>query len=135
MTSLSTTDYVCLLPFDFADERYVDICDKIIDYGMGITIEYMFEAAFNVMFELKTIEDIIVYLDQLVFPEHVPNDSLSVCLSLSVHAINYLLNTLAYYREYLNLIVLRVDTVELEYNISTVRLNFDVSDARELWNI
>ena len=90
MTSTTTTGYVCLLPFNFNDARYVDICDKILDYGMGITIEYMFEAAFNIMFELKTIDDVISYLDRVVFPEHVPNDSLTTCLSLTIHAINYI---------------------------------------------
>lgn len=128
------TEYVCLLPFDFKSPTYVNINNKVIDYGMGLTIEYLFECAFNILFELQTIDDIIHHLDTTVFPEHVPNDSLSTCLSLCITTINYVLCYISQYKQYLNLIVLEVGKVEIELEIHTLKLNFNITDTGVIWN-
>ena len=134
MTNRGMTDSICLLPFDFKDVSYRDLCDTILDYGMGLTVEYLFECAFNIMFELKTIEDVINYLDLTVFPEHVPNDSLASCLSLCIYTINYVLANFITYKQHLSLVIIDIKNVELSERSSTVSINFNMSKVDGKWN-
>lgn len=131
MTKDYTTDSICLLPFNFRDLQFIDLCNDVIDYGMGLTVEYLFECAFNIMFELQTIDDVIYYLDTMVFPEHVPNDSLSSCLSLCVAVIRYVLDNFNIYKQHLNLVMSEICEVELSERSSTISINFNISRASQ----
>lgn len=127
MTKDYTTDSICLLPFNFKDLQFIDLSNNVIDYGMGLTVEYLFECAFNIMFELQTIDDVIYYLDTMVFPEHVPNDSLSSCLNLCIAVIRYVLDNFNMYKQHLNLVMSEIGEVELSERSSTVSINFNIS--------
>ena len=126
MTRTGTTGYHCLLPFNFEDPFYKDIDTLVLDYGMGITSEYLFESALKIMFDLTDIDVIIDYLDINVFPEHVPNDSLSASLSLCITYINHVLSAFIGFKSSLNLLVTRLDDVTLHPYASTVSVNVNL---------
>lgn len=128
MTTIGMTGYRCLLPFNFEDPIYVQIDNMVLDYGMGLDSDYLFECALSVMFELKTIDDIMNYLDDVVFPEHVPNDSLSTCLSLCIGFINYVVSKLIGFKGPLNLLVTNLNRVSLHKYSSTVSVNINVEN-------
>ena len=126
MTPVYTTDYLCLLPFDFNDPTFIEYDNMVLDYGMGLDTEYLFKSALGILFELTSIEDILNYLDTSIFPEHVPNDSLSTCMGLCLGFINHLLSKLLRFKGQLNLMVRQLDTVHLESIASTVRFRFSI---------
>lgn len=125
MMDLGTTGYLCLLPFDFHDPFYQQIDNMVVDYGMGLCSDYLFECALNIMLDMITIDDVINYLDDVVFPEHVPNDSLASCLELCIVFISYAMSKLLGYKSGLNLLVSKLDGVSINEHSSTLSVKFD----------
>lgn len=127
MTNTGMTDYLCLLPFNFNDPTYVELDTMVLDFGMGLDPDWLFESAISIMFEITTVDDVMSYLDEHVFPEHVPNDSLSSCLTLCVIYINYVTSKLVGFKSFLNLMIRHLDGVILDRYASTVHVKFEVS--------
>lgn len=127
MTKTGMIDYHCLLPFNFEDPIYREIDDLVLDCGMGLDSEHLFKYALRIMFDMATIDDVLKYLDDVVFPEHVPNDSLSTCLNLCIVFINYVTSKLIGYKGYLNLMVRDLSHVSLDKYASTIHVNFNLN--------
>lgn len=131
-----TTDCVCLLPFNFKDATYIDISTSILDYGMGLTVEYFVECSLNIIFELTTIDVILDHISDNVFPEHVPNDSVNTCLKLCIETITYFISKIIRFRQYLELVMVNICSVKLIENNSTLSINFNMSRTidNEIYN-
>lgn len=127
MTRHGTTDYLCLLPFNFTDPEYIELDTMVLDFGMGLDPDWLFESAVNIMFELTTIDDLLKHLDTCVFPEHVPNDSLGSCLSLCVIYIRYVHSKLIGFKSFLNLMIANLNIVTLDRYASTVHVRVEVN--------
>lgn len=126
MTHTYMTGYLCLLPFNFKDPAYLELDTLVLDYGMGLDADYLFQSALGIMFDITSIDDVLNYLDDTVFPEHVPNDSLSACIGLCIGFINYVLSKLIGFKGYLNLMVTRLNKVTLDQRTSTIYMKFNI---------
>lgn len=127
MTKTGMTGYLCLLPFNFKDPTYVELDTAVLDYGMGLDPDWLFESALNIMFEITTLVDVLDNLDKNVFPEHVPNDSLSTCLGLCVVFIEHVLSKLIGFKQHLNLMIMKLSFIVLDPYASTVKVKFTIN--------
>lgn len=124
MIKNGTIDYLCYIPFDFEEPTYKTFDQMVVDYGMGLVSEDIFEYAMDILLETVTLDDVLNELDFKIFPEHVPNDSVRSCLSLCINFIAYLIKLFRQYKRYLNILVMHRARITLNRHTATVELRF-----------
>lgn len=124
MTQPGMIDYLCYIPYDFNDPTFKEFDTQVLDHGMGVDSEHIFQFALDVLLEINTIDKIVDYLDRILFPVHVPNECATPCIKLCVNYITHMMSSLYEYKKQLNLIVSSPTRVVINKNWSTIEVRF-----------
>lgn len=120
------TDYLCYLPYDFTDPKFIEFDTHMLDCGMGVESEDIFGYALDIVLDVATLDDIVNYLDTILFPEHVPNEYSTPYISLCIKYIFHFTKDLYQYRRYIYLLVHDATNIKFNKITSTVEVRFKI---------
>lgn len=126
MTQTGTIDYLCYIPYDFNDPIFKEYDTQVLDHGMGVDSEHIFAYALDILLGIRSLEDIIDYLDNILFPVHVPNECAAPCIKLCINYIAHMMSSLHEYKTRLNLMVSSPTNVSINKSWSTIEVRFKI---------
>lgn len=122
MTPSLMNGCLCLFSFDFQDPNYLQLSEDLLNTSPGVSEEQMFEYAFSILSDLTSIYDILDHLDNIVFPEHVPNECVRYCSDLCFNFIVYLTHALFKYKTNISLLISTINQITLVHKTQTIEM-------------
>lgn len=117
-------DYLCYIPYDFSDPVFKEFDTQVLNHGMGLDSEDIFKFALDILLEINTIDSVIDYLDNILFPVHVPNECAEPCIRLCMIYITHMVYSLHDYKKHLNLLISSPTHVVINEDWSTIEVRF-----------
>ena len=126
MIHTGTIGYLCYIRFDFEDATFKEYDEIVLNQGMGLESDDIVRYTMNVLLEVITLNEVLDTLDKVLFPEHVPNESVETCMSVCVQFMIHLARSLKQYKKDLNILVSTPIDVYLNRRTSTLELTFSL---------